>query len=120
MKTTETVTIEPTATPAPKVPQTATITLTAPNGSTLALVAQRLKDNTASSFAITTDPDKKTSRGMTEKHATFEAAKKATAVLASKAEKMGWTRREARRGFVAKPDAFTSLPAVPVASKAKK
>src|SRR5438445_11240272 len=103
--------------------KTATITLTA-NGTRLTLLARRLRDGSAETFVTTTDAAKKTERGMTEKHATFEAAKAAIATLAADAEKRGWLRRVAGRGFVAKPDAFTALPAAPKAlvltPKAKK
>ena len=89
--------------------KTATITLAA-NGTTLTLVAQRLADGTASSYVTTTDAAKKTQRGMTEKHATFEAAREALAVHATQAEKLGWVRRLRGRGFIARPDAFATLP----------
>lgn len=121
---TATATLEPTAsTPtAPKVPQSSTITLTA-NGSTLQLVAERKADGSARTYVLTTDANKKTARGMTESHASFDAAKAAIATSAAKAEKLGWSRRVAGRKFVARPDAFTALPAVPKAApvvKAKK
>lgn len=114
-------TTEPTATStaAPKLPKTATITLNA-NGATMAIVAERKGDGTAKSYVITTDADKKSTRGMTETHATFEAAKAATEKTAAKAEKLGWKRRAPRPGFVSRPDAFTSLPTPPAAAKAKK
>ena len=102
----------------PQAPKTATITLTA-NGSTMAIVAERKGDG-AKTYVITTGPDKKSARGMTEEHASFEAAKAATEKLAAKAEKLGWKRREARRGFVAKADDFSTLPPAPAAPKAKK
>lgn len=108
---------EPTATATPKLARTATITLTA-NGATMAIVAERTKD-AARTYVITTDAAKKSQRGMTEQHATFEAAKAATEKMAAKAEKLGWKRRAPRPGFVAKADAFTALPAPPVV-KAKK
>lgn len=116
-------TTTPTTVGTAKLPKTTAITLKA-NGTTLTLLARRLPDGTAETFVTTTDPDKKTTRGMTEKHATFEAAKVAIAASASKAEKLGWVRRAAGRGFVAKPDAFATLPTVPKAvpqtPKAKK
>src|SRR3954470_22596599 len=109
-----------TTTPAPQKPQqTATITLSAADGGTLQLVAER-KGEGARTYVITSDAAKKSQRGMTETHATFEAAKAATEKMATKAEKMGWTRRAARRGFAPKPDAFTALPAPVAAPKAKK
>jgi hypothetical protein len=101
---------------AAKVQKSATITLNA-NGWTMAIVAERKPDDSARTYVITTDPEKKSERGMTEQHATFEAAKDAIAVLATKAAKQGWVRRAARPGFLPKPDAFTSLPAAPKAKK---
>ena len=118
---TETTTETKTETPVaaiPKPQQTATITLTA-NGSTMAIVAER-KAERARTYVITTDADKKSARGMTEPHATFEAAKVAIEKMAKAAVKAGWKRKEARRGFVAKADAFTALPAPPPVAKAKK
>jgi pyocin large subunit-like protein len=108
-------------TPTTKAPaKTATISLTA-HGSTLTLHASRKADNTAETFVTTVDAAKKTEREMTETHPTFDAAKAAIATSAAKAEKMGWTKRAVGRGFVAKPDAFATLPAAPkTAPKAKK
>jgi hypothetical protein len=108
-----------TAPAAPKLTKSATITLTA-NGATMAIVAERKADGSAKTYVITTDASKKSARGMTEQHATFEAARAATEKMAAKAEKLGWMRRQARRGFVAKADAFTTLPTAPAAPKAKK
>jgi hypothetical protein len=101
---------------APATPKSATITLTAADGSVMAIVAERKGDG-AKSYVLTTGADKKTSRGMTEEHATFDAAKAATEKLAKSATKLGWQRKVTRKGFVAKPDAFSSLPAAPKAKK---
>jgi hypothetical protein len=57
---------------------------------------------------------------MTVSHATFEIAKAHIALEATKAEKLGWTRKVAGRGFVAAPDAFTTLPAAPKTPKTPK
>lgn len=111
---------EVTTSPAtPKLAKTATITLTGPNETQLQLVAERTKD-AARTYVITTDAAKKSTRGMTEPAASFEAAKKHTEKLAMQAVKLGWKRREARRGFTAKADDFNALPAPPAAPKAKK
>ena len=107
---------QPDPTVTPKLAKTATITLTA-HGSRLTLTALRGRDGTASSFVTTTDADKKTSRGMTATYKSFDEAKAAIATSAAKAEKLGWTRRVAGRGFVAKPDAFNTIPAAPKAGK---
>lgn len=120
-ETTATTAQETATSTTPKLAKSATITLTA-NGSMMQIVAERKADDTARTYVITTDAAKKSERGMTETHATFEAAKTANEKTAKAAVKLGWTRKEARRGFVVKPDAFTALPApapAPVA-KAKK
>ena len=99
----------------PRVPKSSTITLTAPGG-TPQIVAER-KGDSARSYVLTTDSaTKKTTRGMTENHPTFEAAKTAIETSAAKAEKLGWKRKVATRKFVARPDAFSSLPAAPEAA----
>src|SRR5688572_1235217 len=116
--TTGTTETAPTKAATPKPQQTATVTLHV-HGSTMQIVAER-KGEGARTYVITTDAAKKSSRGLTESHPTFEAAKAATEKMAKAAVKLGWQRREARRGFVAKPDAFTALPAPPPAPKAKK
>jgi hypothetical protein len=95
--------------------KTSRISLTA-NGSKLTLFAVRRKDDTATSFVVTTDADRKATRGMTEIHTTFEAAAQAIAKRATEAEKLGW-RRGVRRSFIAKPDAFTTMPPVPKPAK---
>lgn len=101
---------------APKAQQTATITLHG-HGATMQIVAERKADESARTYVITTDASKKSLRGLTEQHPNFEAAKTHTEKMAMKAEKLGWARRVATRGFVAKPDAFTALPAAPKAAK---
>ncbi len=83
---------------------------------TLALRAHRLKDGTSETFVTTTE-GKTAVRGMTVVHANFEAAKAQIEADAVKAEKLGWTRRVAGRGFVAKPDAFKTLPPAPKPTK---
>lgn len=91
-------------------PKSARITLTA-SGSRLTLFAMRRPDGTATTYIATTDvATKKTTRGMTEKHTTFEVAKTAVGKRAVEAEKLGWHRAARRSGFVAKPDAFSSIP----------
>ena len=102
------------STSAPKEPKTATITLTAATGQILTLRAHRLRVG-AESFVTTTE-GKTTTRGMTVSHATFEIAKAAIAAQAVQAEKLGWTRKQQGRGFVAAPDAFSELPKAPKAA----
>ena len=110
----DTIVAPPVATPAsaPKLAKTTTITLTA-NGTTLTLVAERKADETARTYVLTTDADKKTARGMTATHSNFDEARAAIVIRATQAEKLGWVRRAAGRGFVAKPDAFATLPSAP-------
>lgn len=109
-----------TATPeTAKLAKTATITLHAAD-QTMQIVAERRADG-ARTYVLTTGADKKTARGMTAVHPSWDAAVASTAATAKAAEKLGWTRRVAGRHFVAKPDAFTALPAAPkAAAKGKK
>ncbi len=96
-------------------PKTARITLNSP-GSRLTLMAVRRADGTATTFATTLDVEsKKTTRGMSAKHETFDTAKAAIAKQAQDAEKVGWSRRapSAGRGFVARPDGFSTIPPAP-------
>ena len=104
---------------APKPPQTATITLRAADGSTMQIVAERRADG-ARTYVLTTDPEKKTSRGMTAVHSSWDKAFASTAATAKAAEKLGWIRRVAGRKFAPKPDAFSTLPSAPAAPKGKK
>jgi len=100
----------------PKLPKTATITLRADDGlTTMQRVVERQADG-ARTYVITTDIDKKTARGMTASHASFEVAKAYSETLATKAVKAGWHRREARPAFVKKLDAFSDIPAPPKAT----
>jgi hypothetical protein len=99
------------------LPKSATITLTAP-GATMSIVAERKPDNSAKTYVLTADENgKNTKRGISETHATFEAAKLVTERLAKAAEKLGWARKQKRQGFVSRPDAFTTIPAPPKAKK---
>ena len=109
-------TIESPVTTPKAPPKSQTITLTAPGG-VLQLIAERRADDSARSYVITTDTaTKKSARGMTEMHASFEAAKAAIAAAAAQATKLGWSRRLAGRKFVARPDAFSTIPAAPKAA----
>jgi hypothetical protein len=114
-------TTAPPTTPNTSAPKTATITLRA-GDSTMRILASRRADGTATTFVTTTDANKKAVRGMTEQHSTWDAAKAAMSKLAKDAEKLGWKRQAAGRGFVARPDAFMTLPVAPkvVTPKAKK
>lgn len=92
-------------------PKSAVITLHA-SGSTLTLSATRKADGSAMTTVTTRDAEKKSTRGMTEQHTDMTAAKAHLAALAKKAESLGWQRRTGA-GMVAKPDAFSKLPAAP-------
>ena len=73
-----------------KTPKTSRITLTS-TGAKLILLAQARPDGTGTTYAATTDlTTKKTTRGMTKNHTTFEAAKAEIAKMAVAAEKIGW------------------------------
>lgn len=95
-----------------KTQKSATVTLHATDGSTMYIIAER-KQDVARTYVITTDTAKKSSRGLTETHADFETAKAHLQTLAATAAPLGWKRKTAGRGFVAKPDAFATLPAAP-------
>jgi hypothetical protein len=99
-------------------PKSATVTLRA-NGSILRLLALR-RGEKAVTFALITNGDKKTERGMTTEHPNFDAAVVAIAKLADEATKRGWSRSIPGRAFVAKPDAFAAIPAAPKAAKGAK
>src|SRR5687768_11553445 len=90
-------------------PKSATITLHS-HGSLLTLTATR-KAGSAVTTVTTKDAEKKYTRGMTEQHKTFEAAKAHLNVLAEKAQKLGWERRTFK--ITPRPDAFSKLPAPP-------
>jgi len=93
-------------------PKSASITLKAA-GSTMVILATRKADGSATTTVLLTDDKKQKSRGMTDVHANFEDATAAIGKLATNAQKLGWTRAVARRGFTPKPDAFSALPAAP-------
>jgi hypothetical protein len=97
--------------------KTASVTLTGADGSSLYLLAERKPDGAVTTVNTITPGTKGMTRGMTEKHATFEDAKKHLSVLADKAMKLGWKRKATYRGFVAKPDAFSELPTAPKSKK---
>src|SRR5580765_2982867 len=73
----------------PKEPQTKTITLTA-NGSTMQLVAVRLREGASTYVTTTVDGSKKNIRGMSVTHESWADALASLVVSAAKAEKMGW------------------------------
>jgi hypothetical protein len=78
----------------------------------LTILARRTR-NGGEVVVMTTDAKKKTSRGMTTKFDTFEAAAASVAKLVHQAVQKGWKRSERAGGFKARPDAFTSMPVAP-------
>lgn len=104
----------PAKTKAAKGSRSYSVTLDGVGGAQLRLVAQRKTDGSAITYVVqvTKTGTKKTStRGMTTKHASLDAARATVEKMASEAvSKLGWTKRERRQGFVAGPDSFTSLP----------
>jgi hypothetical protein len=98
-----------------KEQKTSSITLLGPADSTLYLLAERKPDGATTT--VTRTVDKKAERGMTKVHASFADAKKHIATLADQAVKLGWKRKAAWRGFTAKPDAFSDIPAPPKGKK---
>lgn len=90
----------------------------------LTLTARRRADGSGETFAVHAVAGPKgtkpvTSRGATQRHADFDAAKVAQEKLAAKAAAAGWTRRAPGRGFAARPDAFDAAH-LPVPAKAPK
>jgi hypothetical protein len=61
----------------------------------------------------TTDAKKVSTRGMTTKFTTFEEAVSSVKKVEDEAVKKGWKRSVRAGGFVAKPDAFSSIPSAP-------
>jgi hypothetical protein len=92
--------------------KSASVTLRA-NGSTLMLIGTLKTDGSVITTVTTRDADKKLTKGMTETHASMDAAKAHLAGLAEKAEKLGWQRRG--RVVASRPDAFSKLPVAPKA-----
>jgi hypothetical protein len=107
---------QPTTLPQPRTkrigpPRSAVVTLRTP-GATLQLICERKADGSATTYTLLRDEQaKKNARGMTAKHTTFEAGLAHVATLAAEAEAKGWGRPAGRRGFTAKADSFSSLPA---------
>lgn len=96
-----------------KFPKRASLSLVAGTGEKamrLTLLARRLRGDAGETQVITTDAKKKSTRGMSTKYDTFEAAVSALAKLEKDATKAGWARTERLGGFKAKPDAFTTMP----------
>lgn len=86
------------------------------NATVLMIMARRISGNRGQTVVTTIDANKKSTRGMTTRHDTFELAVAALHRLAADAAKKGWQRRE-RSGFKPRPDSFAVLPAPPKASK---
>jgi len=95
----------------PGVLKSSSITLRS-NGAMLLLVAVRTEKG-ATTSVTTKNPNEKSTRGMTEQHKTFEAAKARLDVLAKESEKAGWVRGKFQAAT--KPDAFSSIPVAPAA-----
>ena len=115
----------PIATPVePKQAKSFTISLrSAVDSSYLNLCVERTA-NGARSYVQVISADKKSSRGMSATHSSFDEAKDAMVLRATEAVKLGWQRPASAKGFAPKPDAFASLPkpstAAPKAPKGKK
>ena len=118
--TTDETTVVPDVPTVEKVQKTASVTLT--SGTTqLYLLAERKPDGAVTTVNTIVQGQKGMTRGMTEKHASFEDARKHLDTLATTAVAKGWKRKaSAYRGFVAKPDAFSEIPAPVALPKGKK
>lgn len=113
--------VAPPLAPAPKrriasAAKTATATLRGADGSVMTIVAERKADESARTYVLLCDAAKKTTRGCTETHKSFEEARKAVSTRAAEAEKLGWHRKPTSHHFAAKPDAFAALPLAPKAT----
>jgi hypothetical protein len=75
---------------------------------TLVLLAVKGPDGAVVTTVTTRDAEKRATRGMTEQHASMDAAKAHLVKLAEQVTKLGWQR--GARG-TPKPDAFSKLPA---------
>src|SRR5262245_54436811 len=118
-QTTDAAATETLGAPVEKVQKTASVTLT--SGTTqLYLLAERKPDGAVTTVNTIVQGQKGMTRGLTERHATMEAAKKRLATLADQAVAKGWLRKTSTyRGFVAKPDAFSEIPAPTAPAKGK-
>jgi hypothetical protein len=104
-------------TPEPQKPQKSTGIALRAGGSRMRIRASRRIAGGVTT--VTTKVGKEPAvRGMTERHATFEAAVAYLEVLAGKAVKQGWTRGTG--AFTSKPDAFSEMPAAPKPAKVAK
>jgi hypothetical protein len=114
---------------APKVKRFYSVGLKGDGGQLVRVTAARSKDG-ASSYAtryFTEGGKKRSEKGATERHPTFEKARERVEQLAAKLAKLGWWRPSGGSGgFKARPDAFDAdhlpLPgaAAPKAGKTKK
>ena len=81
-----------------KLVKRASVSLTA-GGSKLTILALRKKDGSAVTTVTTTDAKKKSTRGMTKRFETFDAACEALKTLAQEAAKKVWKKSERSGGF---------------------
>jgi hypothetical protein len=116
MSTTKNETIGPDVVAASEPAKRKSVSLTAGEGAKLmrlTILARRTRNDGGEIVVTTTDAKKKSTRGMTRKFDTFDAAAGAISDLVKDAEKKGWKRSERQGGFKARPDAFTSIPVAP-------
>jgi uncharacterized protein involved in type VI secretion and phage assembly len=81
-------------------------------GSRLEARLERRRDGswrTLARHVVGSGKSKRIARGASETHADEKSARAAQEKLVATALKQGWTRRESRAGFSAKPDAFDAL-----------
>jgi hypothetical protein len=109
-----------TAVEGPKIANRKSVSLTAGEGAKLmrlTILARRTRGDGGEVVVTTTDAKKKTTRGMTQKFATFDAAVASIDKHVKDAQAKGWKRSERAGGFKPRPDAFTSIPAAPKGAK---
>lgn len=96
------------------------VSLTAGEGAKftrLTILARRTAGDKGETVVTLTDAKKKTTRGMTAKFETFEAAVEALQKQERDAVQKGWRKSERSGGFKPRPDAFNTIPAAPKGAK---
>jgi hypothetical protein len=92
------------------------VSLTAGEGAKLmrlTILARRTRNDGGEIVLTITDAKKKSTRGMTRKYDSFDAAVNSISELVKDAKGKGWKVSERAGGFKPRPDAFSAIPAAP-------
>jgi hypothetical protein len=91
------------------------------SGARLQVKLQRRKDEwrVSAQHIVGKGKSRKTTRGASSSHPDEAAARAAQDALVAASLKAGWTKRESKHAFTAKPDAW-DINSIPPAKKAKK